>query len=393
MALPLEGIKVVDMAQVYFGPGGAMYLADQGANVIKVEPSEGDASRSMFPSGYAGYAKPHLSLNRNKRSIVVDIKHSAGLKIIYQLAQWADVFITNFRPGAAERAKVDYDTLANYNSRLVYAAVSALGPRGAEAHLPGYDTMVQARAGMLGARRMPDGTPVMPLLTATDMAGTILVAYSVMVALWERQKTGRGQKIELSLLDAAIALQIQQLVRLDGESGPLPGDNLSPVNYCYRCHDGEYVNIVLVTDRQWEALCRGLGMEDLLSDVRFKDYGGRGFHFIELKARIQQAVASMSGDQLMNLLKEVDVPAGLVRLRAEIFDDPQVVANQMMVHQEHPVVGGLRMGAVPFRLSGSTEQQMHRPAPALGQHTDEILTELGYYPEEISVLRSSKAVE
>lgn len=276
--LPLAGIKVVDMAQVYMGPGAAMYLADQGADVIKVEPLVGDTVRRLHTTPYLkerSLSKPFLALNRNKRTIAVDVRAAEGQEIVHRLATWADVFILDFRQGTEGKVRLDYETLAALNSRLIYASITAFGREGPEASLPGYDTVLQARSGILSTRRNSDGTPIPSAVMIADMSGAMGLSYAIMLALWEREKAGQGQRVDISLFQASLAMQAQQMIWVENDTSPLPGQRPSALNSCYQCEDEQWINIVVAEDHQWRALCRVLELEHLADDPDFASYEQR----------------------------------------------------------------------------------------------------------------------
>ena len=395
MALPLEGIHVVDAAQIYAGPGTAMLLADQGADVIKLEPPGGDGSRHMYTSPALGpFGKSFLVLNRNKRSIVADLTRPEGREVLHRLARWADVMISNLLPATAARLEADYESLSRINPRLVYAAVSTFGSRGPDAGKPGYDLLVQARAGILASRRMPDGTPVTPATMVADLSCSMLLSYAIMAALWERQRTGRGRLVEISLMGMALAIQSQQLVRIAGDDTPIPGSRPSALSSPYRCADGRWLMMVVITTRQWEGLCRVLDLEHLVEDPALATYDSRSRHTPELSEVLTAVIATRPLDEWLPLWEAAGVPCAPVVEREEVFDDPHLLANQMFVSTQHPVVGKVEMLGFPFTLSGQQQdERLRRPAPAIGEHSRETLAELGYTPEEIASLLASGAVQ
>jgi crotonobetainyl-CoA:carnitine CoA-transferase CaiB-like acyl-CoA transferase len=397
MSLPLEGINVVDMSQVFFGPGAAMYLAEQGAEVIKVEPLRGDSMRYRHTSPYLearGFSKPFLSLNRNKRAIAVDVHTTEGQEIVHRVAKWADVFILNMRPGSEERVRMDYDTLNYLSPRLIYASISAFGREGPDASLPGYDIVLQSRSGILSTNRHPDGTPVPYAVMVSDMSGCIALSYAIMLALWEREKTGAGQRIDTSLLNQALAMQMQQLVWVEGDDSALPGARPTAMASTYRCEDDQWLTIVVVEDHQWKSLCRVLDLEHLAEDPALASYELRLQRAAELGELLSAVFETRPRGHWLEQLRGANVPSGAVVQREELARDPQAVANQMLLEQDHPVVGRVKMVALPFHLSGSRDEtRLRRPAPSLGQHTDDILREMGYDAAAVSRLRQQGVVK
>lgn len=392
MTLPLEGIRVLDLAQIFAGPGAAMYLGDQGAEVVKIEPPGGDPCRNLHTSEYLGnMSKPWLVLSRNKRSIVVDIRTLPGREIVYKLVRTADVFIHNFRLGVDKRLCLDYETLLGINPRLIYLHVTGFGKKGPYALTPAYDLAVQARAGILGARRLPDGTPVGSPVMVSDLAGAILLAYGVVLAIVQRARTGRGMMVESSLLNVSLAMQLYQLVQVEGDTSPLPGSLPNALYSPYKCADGEWLMFVCITDAQWHGLCRIAGLDHLARDPAYGTYMKRLERTPELQPVLEAVMLTRPRAEWLKLLQEVEVPSAPIQSREEVFEDPQVKANELITEQMHPVVGRVKFLNVPLEVDG-VRGSLRRPAPTLGQHTDEVLAEIGYSPAEVQALRAAKVV-
>lgn len=391
MTLPLDGIRVVDMSQVYFGPGATVYLADQGAQVVKVETLRGDSMRHRYTTPYLhkwALSKPFLALNRNKRSVAVDVHTREGQGIVHSLAEWADVFVLNVRPGTESRLALDYDTLRGRNERLIYASISAFGREGPEAGMPGYDIVLQSRSGVLSTRRFPDGTPVPYPIMFSDMSGCMALSYAVMLALWQRERTGKGQRIDASLLNQALAMQMQQLVWVDNDPSPLPGSQATAMASCYECSDGRWLTIVVVEDYQWRALAGVLGLEHLADDADLATYEGRVQRASELGELVAGVFSTQGLEHWMERLRASGIPSAPVVQRDDLPADAQVVANRMLLEQDHPTVGRIRVVAPPFRLSESSDDlRVRSAAPTLGEHTDEVLGELGYSESSIATMR------
>ena len=385
MALPLSDIRVVEMSQVLAGPFAAMLLADQGAEVIKVESPEGDSARRLAPTlpGTNGLSLGYLSFNRNKRSVVLDITKPQGLEAAYKLFQWADVLIINVRVGARQRRGLAYEELKKVNPRLIYVSLTAWGANGPDADLPGADIAVQPRVGDLTAR-VPPGTP--PTISTHfyhfDMSTAMLIAYSVMLALRQREQTGQGQNIELSLLQTALASQASQMTRLVGTdlAYPVLSAGMMPN---YLCGDGRYIYMTIFGGR-WDLCCRALGLEHLANDDRFNTPEKRNERAAELYEILSQLFATRPAAEWEARLKAAGIAATVIKEINEVFDDPQVLANDMIIQFEQPGLGTIKAVNVPFKLGAtSTEPWLRRHAPTLGEHTFEVLEELGYTPEEI----------
>ncbi len=394
MSLPLQDVRVVEAAEMLAGPGAAMFLADQGADVIKLETLAGDIIRGMSTSSkLATHSKGSLTLNRNKRSISADLTTAEGRGVLHRLAGWADVFITSLRPEVAKRLEADYDTLSGINSKLVYAVMTGYGPRGPEAGKPGYDLVLQARAGIVAERRAPDGSPITPYLMVSDISGAMFLPYAIMCALWERQRTGQGRRVDISLLGMSLGMQVHALCRLGPEDSPLPGMNPSALSTAYACADGRWLMLVAPADHQWRAVCRALDLEHLAEDPMFVAYDGRSKHTPELHEILSALFATRPLKEWQALLEHAGVSCGPVMTRNDVFDDPQILANEMMISTEHPAVGRVDMVGFPFTLSGQdTAERVRRPAPALGEQSREVLAELGYSTTEVDALLRSGAV-
>lgn len=388
----LDGIKVLDLAQMWAVPLAAAYLADQGADVIKVEPPWGDESRrTVATAPLRGQNRHFIAVNRNKRGIAVDLRHAAGVAVVRRLASQVDVLLHNFRPGVAERLGLGYDDLARLNPRLIYVASTPYGPRGPYAARRAYDLLVQAHAGLLSLRRAPDGTPLTSGVWIADMSTPMLIAYGVTLALLDRERTGRGQRVETALLYAAVAMQAVDLVRGEEEQTPPQSFAAQAMYAPYRCSDGRFLILVVVSDVEWRALCRALELEHLADEPRFATSALRAQHSAELYGLVQGILETRPLDEWLERLMALDVPCAPVVARHEVFDHPQLVENEMIVRLDQPGLGPIRLSGIPIRLSAQPGA-LRRPAPALGEHTDEVLREYGFASEEISLLRSSGVI-
>ncbi|HKI98419.1 MAG TPA: CoA transferase [bacterium] len=396
MGLPLEGIKVLDLAGMWAVPGAAMYLADQGADIIKIEPPHGDECRRVLTlPPINGESRAHWMINRNKRGVSIDLRLPEGRAVLHRLAGDADVLMHNYRPGAPEKLGVDYATLNALNPRLIYVAFSPYGSEGPYATARGYDLLVQAAAGILGRRSLPDGTPRAAGIWAVDMTTAPMLAYAVALALIERGRTGRGQRIDGSLLANAISLQMVELIRAQGSEEPAGTQDLGTqaVFSAYRCADGRYLQLAVVSDKEWRNLCSALEREALASDARFASQKARQEHSGELRAVLAEVFATRSATTWSERFLACDVPSMAVLSPAEVFESPQASENELFVTVQQPEVGAVEMMNVPFRLGDTASgSRPIRPAPRFGEHTDAVLLEAGYTPADIAALRSAKAV-
>lgn len=388
MTLPLEGIRVVEMTQVLAGPFSAMMLADQGADVTKIEPLDGDSARELLPNypGSNGLSLGFLTFNRNKRSIVIDMSHPKGLELTYDILRDADVLLMAMRTGTRKRRGLDYEKVSAINPRLIYASITGFGNLGPDSDQPGLDMVVQGRVGDIMSRQYPNMPPPGDTnLYHFDMATAMLTVYSIMLALRDRDRTGLGQQIDLSLLHSALACQSVQMSRLVGTEEIYSIKRAVPV--VYQCSDGRWL-FAAGSGARWESFCRIMGVEHLITDPAYDTIEKRRakeqelhdiFAPLFLKRPAGEWEAELKADgHFVSRLNHID----------EVFDDPQVVANNMITEFEQPDLGTVKVVNVPFRMSASAdEQRIRRPAPTLAEHTDEILLELGKTPEEIEELK------
>ncbi len=392
----LEGIRVLDIASMWAAPLIGAYLADQGADVIKVEPPWGDQARRTFSSPPLpnGESRSWLVAGRGKRGIAVDISKPEGKEIVYALVERSDVLITNFRPSVARRLGYDYESLREMNRGLVYAGVGAYGERGPYADKRGYDRIFQALSGMM-RRSGPEGTPRNAGVWAADMSAPWAMCYGITLALMHREKTGEGQEVSTSLLQMSMAMQVVDLVRADSEvaSGGESGEDYAnqPLYLPYRCSDDEWVNIVVISDKEFQGLCEALDITHVLDDLRFSTPLGRIRHGDVLYQVLAGVFSTRPMGQWLKTLEEHDVPCAPVLNRSEVFNSPQVKANGFMAEAEYPGVGRAVMIDAPVRL-GRMPGRVGERAPLLGEHTEEVLRSLGYSEERIKELKGSGVV-
>jgi len=390
---PLTGIRVLDCTIALAGPFCSMLLADLGADVIKIENPDGAAREGTREPAYNGENGHFLIVNRNKRSLTVDLKHEQGRGLFYRLVQSADVLVQNFRPGVMARLGCDYATLRDVNPGLVYCSISGFGEGSPYADLAGFDLIAQGMSGLMSITGEPEGgQPVKVGTPVCDMGAGMYGALGIVSALWHRQQTGCGQHVEATLLDTPISWLTWRAAEWWGSS-EIPGPQGSGFGAyrAFECSDGRWVNIG-PSNRLWPITCRTLGLPELVDDPRFASPHARSQHRAELSDLIQAAFLQRSSSEWIAAFQAAGVPTGPIKTVAEVLDeDPHVRAREMVVEVDHPIVGPMKTLGVPIKLS-ATPGGVTRPAPLLGQHTDEILAELGYSADEIIQLREAKAI-
>jgi formyl-CoA transferase len=388
MALPLEGIRVLDFCSYIAGPYCPALLGDLGADVIKIEAHRGDQTR-YFPSTLKGETRMFLGANRNKRGLVLDLKQEAALEIVYKLAATADVAVENFRPGVSDRLKIGYEQLSAINPRLVYCSISGYGSHGPMQMRPGFDQVLQAMTG-IAVSQGGEGAPQVQVGSVVDYYTATLAAYGVMVALFVRERTGVGQKIATSLLQGALAMQSGRFIWADHEGRDAQRDLAAGINRLFKTQEG-HIYISAHTETFWQSLCQTIGRPELGSDPRYNSMSKRSQHVDELVASVEEALRTKSAEEWEQLLSAADVPCSVARPLEDMFDHPQVEALAMVAHVTHPVIGGLRMLGVPMHFSQMSTRIQQR-APTLGEHTTEILDSLGYTAAQVVELKRAKVI-
>ena len=378
---PLEGMRVIELAHIMAGPVCGLMLADMGADVIKVEKPEGDDSRRFLPPDVNGESAAFMMLNRNKRGIVLDLKRDRDREIARRLLRTADVVIENYRRGTMERLGLGYDVLRADNPGLIYCEVSGFGRSGPYADRGGFDLIAQGMSGLMSITgEAPDRPPVKVGAPVTDITAGILAALGVCAAYARRLQTGEGQRVDTSLFEAGIVHTYwQSAIALATGRSPGPMGSAHPLNAPYQAFatsDG-WLNVGAANQKNWERLVDAVGAPELLDDPRFSSNRTRMENLAELVERLAPVFRSRPTGEWLKLLEEAEVPAGPVLSISAMHADPQTVARGMVVEVDHPVAGATRAIGLPIKFSG-TPGAVHRPAPLLGQHTSEVLAELGY---------------
>jgi crotonobetainyl-CoA:carnitine CoA-transferase CaiB-like acyl-CoA transferase len=392
--MSMKDIRVIDASQVLAGPFAAMMLGDLGCDVIKVEPLEGDATRRSFGTNAPwGETPGFLNLNRNKRSIALDLKSERGQAIFHRLAAQCDVVIQNFRPGVAERLGIAYDYLRPLNDRLIFCSISAFGNSESHARRGGYDIMAQAMSGIMSVTGEAGGPPGRSGVPVADIGAGLFAAFGILGALITREQTGLGCRVETNLLDSALAYAVWESTQY-WSSGLVPRalGSAHPMNAPYqafRCKDG-YITIGANNDRLWQRLCEALERPDWRTDARFDTPEHRVLHKEVLAQLIEASIADMTRSEVEELLGEFRVPAGAVRTYDEVLDSEEAVDGGMVQQAEYSGYPVRFLGS-PLQVDGARIGSARRP-PTLGEHTVEILSWLGCSTADVSELQSQGVV-
>jgi CoA:oxalate CoA-transferase len=413
MALPLEGIKIIDWTVGQFGPVATSMLGDLGADVIKIEqPVKGDPGRGFqtimgrastgLPEGRNFYFENN---NRSKRGITLDVTREEGREIVYRMVKTSDVFVCNLRQHVPLKVGLDYKTLLKYNSRLIYAWASAFGPDGPDSDKPGVDYVAAARSGLMTSVGEPGMPPMWVAGAIADQSGAVFLGYSIVIALLARERLGIGQEVNVSLLGSMITIQ-----GLSVAARTLLGFELNrheraragnPLWNHYKCADGKWlVFAMLWSDRCWPDFCRVMGIRHLQNDPKFCSMDARKSNAEELISILDAVVITRTRLEWIKILDEAlsqgaDIIYSIVNTISDLPDDPQVIANNYITHFDHPVFGDNQVVGIPYKFSktpGVVGGSQHREAPELGQHTEEVLLELGYTWDDITLLKDKGVI-
>ena len=380
---PLAGYRVIDVTQMLSGPMSTMILGDQGADVIKVEPPQtGDLTRAF---GSKGFSPMFTMINRNKRSVTIDLKQEQGVALLKQLVAEADVFIQNFRPGAVERMGIGEEVLRQVKPDLIYVSISGFGEKGPYIHKRVYDPVIQALSGLTDIQRDPvTGRPKMMRLIIPDKVTALTAAQATTAALLARERTGKGQHVRLAMLDAVVSFLWPEGMTYhtfvgEGEVVARPQDVRDLI---FETTDG-YITAGAISNKEWEGMVRALEKPEWLEDERFHTPAGRAKHADVRLEMTAEVIKTRTTDEWIARLDAEQVPCAPALSRKEMMTNEQILANQLIVESEHPHIGRTRMTRPAARFE-ETPAELRLHAPMLGEHTDEVLTEIGLSAEQLA---------
>lgn len=393
---PLQGMTVIELCHHMAGPTCGLMLADMGADVIKVEKLQGgDDTRRTIPPGINGESASFMMMNRNKRGVVLDLKTPEGAEVLRRLVAKADVVTENFRPGVLERLGLGYEELRKINPGLIYASISGFGLTGPYASRGGFDLVAQGMSGLMSITgERPDGPPVKVGAPVCDITAGLLLALGICAAYSHRLKTGHGQRLDTSLMEAGITHTYwQSAIAFATGVAPRAMGSAHPLSAPYQaveCADG-YINIAANTTRFWEKMCAMIGAPELADDPRFKSNGDRMANLKALEAELNSRFRTDTREAWLARFEAEGIPAGPIFDVLEMHRDPQTLARQMVPTVEHPVAGRVQTIGLPIKFQ-ATPGRVATPSPLFGQHTSEVLAELGYGEAEIEALGAAGAV-
>ena len=394
----LDRVRVLDLTRALAGPYCTMMLGDYGADVVKIElPGTGDDTRHWGPPFIGEESAYYLAINRNKRSMTLNLRQARGKRIFMEMAKGADVVVENFTPGVAERLGIHYAAVKAINPRIVYCSISGFGQTGPYRHKSAYDQVMQGIGGIMSLTGEPDRPPVKMGIALTDIGAGMLAAYAITTALLYREshETGEGQHVDISMLD----LQVAWLTYMGGyyfATGQNPKKvgaahpNLVPYQ-AFMCQDGIYINVAVGSERIWERFCKAMDLEDLFNDPEYAQNGDRVRSRSKLVPLLQQEFLRKPAATWMQQLESGGVPCGPINELSDVFADPHVLSREMVVEIPHPTLGRIKQAGIPIKFS-QTKGSIDRHPPLLGEHTEEILLELGYPREEQEVLNQEQVL-
>lgn len=392
---PLDGVKVLDLSRTLAGPFCTMMLGDMGADVIKVEqPGSGDESRRFTPPSWNDESCYYLSSNRNKRSITVNLKSTEGKAIIMKLVRDADILVENFRTGTMEKLGLGYEELKKLNPRLIFCSISGFGRTGPEKNRAGYDLLLQGFGGLMSITGEEGGPPVKAGMSIVDLTTGMFAVYGIMNGLFAVRKTWKGQFIDVSLLDGQITLlnhMATGYMATGKPAGKMGSAHPSLVPYqAFRAKDMDVI-LAVANDGLWKKCCTALEWSDLLEDVRFEKNVDRVAHRVELVKLISDKLIFWESKDLFEILDSHGVPCGPIHTIDQILNHPHTKAREMMIPIQHPTIENLQVPGFPVKM-GDTPQSVRYYPPLLGEHTEDVLSELGYSTEDIQRLKTKQII-
>jgi len=374
MGKPLAGVRILDLTRVLAGPYCSMVLADLGAEVIKIEPSgTGDDSRAFGPF-IRGESSYFLSLNRNKKSLTLNLKTDDGKSILKNLVQQVDILIENYRPGTMKKLGLDYATLSVENPKLIYAAISGFGQEGPSKDKPAYDFIVQGMGGIMGLNAHPDGPPTRVPIGLGDITAGLFAAVGILSALRERDLSGKGQMIDISMLDCQVAILENPIVRFFAGETPQPLGNTHPTispTGGFPTRDG-YIILAIGNDQHWKVFCQVVGRPEWITDPRFSSNSKRTENMSALRELLEELFSQHESDYWLSVIEKAGIPCGPVNSIEQVVRDPQIGFRNMITSVNHPIAGEVKMSGIPIKMS-RTPGGVTLPPPTLGQHSTEIL--------------------
>ena len=389
MAGTLEGLKVIDLTRVLAGPFCTMMLADMGAEVIKIErPGTGDDSRAFGPyqEGESAY---FMSINRGKKSITLDLKSAEGKDIFLKLVKDADILVENFKPGVMEKLGFSYEKLSQINPKLIYAASSGFGQTGPYSKRPAYDLIIQGMGGLMSITGPGAGQPTKVGSSVADIFAGVFSTIGILGALNKRHHTGRGQMVDVAMLDCMVSILENAVARYTTTgTDPVPIGNTHPSIAPFTSvttSDG-FINIACGNDTLWQRLCEIIELPELFESEEYKTNAQRSENMPDILPKLNEAMAKQPSKYWLEKLEEGKVPAGPINSISQVLSDPQVIARNMLVDLVHPVAGNTQVPGTPIKFS-ETPSEITKAAPVLGAHSNDILTDLGYSEKEISRLK------
>lgn len=393
--LPLSGIKVLDFTRILSGPYCTMKLGDMGADIIKIEMrGSGDDTRYWAPPYVGNESVYFLSVNRNKKSITLDLKSDEGKEIVKKLIKRSDILVENFRAGVMQKLGFEYKNVKKINPKIIYCSISGYGQNSRKSNEPSFDLIVQGESGFMDLTGFPEGSPTKAGISLADLAAGHAAFEGILLALIHRQKTKRGQYIDISLLDSIISMfTFQSQIALSTETVPKRKGNLHPTitpYETYQTSDG-YINIAAGNEGLWKNFCKAINREDLLSNEKFKVNPERVRNRADLEKELVPILKQKTTDEWIKIFQQFDVPVGRINSVKEALNLPEMIERNMIIEVNHPTIGKMKTVGNPINMS-EIKKHSYKPAPTIGQHTEQILRSLGYTKKQIDHFKEKNIV-